>query len=150
FAMKSPARGAAGAAGSARRAGSGGADAARAARGRVGAWVASGRTRPTPLVARSTGRAPPGAAARGAPPGPARLRPGVPLAAVGARPQVLLHAGSLGGRGLAVDPGREELTRVLAAHEKNRSSLSFRSIRARCSRERTVPGSSSSARAISA
>src|SRR5215472_8168086 len=48
-----------------------------------------------------------------------------------------------------VHPLAEPFTGLIARHVKKRSSLSLRSIRARCSRERTVPSSRSSAPAIS-
>jgi len=54
----------------------------------------------------------------------------------------------LDGQGL-VDPAGKPVPRVVAAHGRKRSSLSLRSIRARCSRDRTVPGSRPSAVAIS-
>src|SRR6202040_1120009 len=48
-----------------------------------------------------------------------------------------------------VEESGERFARVVMGHGRKRSSLSFRSARARCRRERTVPSSSSSASAIS-
>ena len=47
------------------------------------------------------------------------------------------------GEGL-VQIGRQRVARLVAGHGRNRSSFSFRSARARCRRERTVPSSRSS------
>src|SRR6266850_6074282 len=86
--------------------------------------------------------------------GPAQQRDGVPEAlelapALGARRQVAVEGGALVGPEGPVDQRRERLARVVAGHDRNRSSFSFRSIRARCSLDLTVPSSSSSAAAIS-
>ena len=70
--------------------------------------------------------------------------------ALGAIVHVALHGHALLARERIVQERREELARVVVAgHRKKRSILSLRSIRARCSRERTVPSSRSRAWAIS-
>jgi hypothetical protein len=69
--------------------------------------------------------------------------------ALGAGVEVSVERATLLARERVVQPGRELLARLVAAHGKNRRSLSLRSMRARCRRERTVPTGTSSAAAIS-
>lgn len=71
------------------------------------------------------------------------------LAAARACGEMGFHHRPCVGAELAVHQRREEIPAVLAGHVRKGSSLSLISIRARCSRERTVPGSRSSAVAIS-
>ncbi len=77
------------------------------------------------------------------------LEPGQLPAALGAAVQMGRHLAPLLGREGVVQVGGEALARVVARHGRKRSSLSRRSARARCNRERTVPSSRSSTSAIS-
>ena len=70
-------------------------------------------------------------------------------AAVGATYQVRLDPRALASIERLVQQRGEKLPRLVAGHGRKRSSLSLRSIRARWSRERTVPSSRESTVAIS-
>ena len=84
----------------------------------------------------------------------AEQRDGLPQAielapALRAPVEMRLEHGALAGGQRVVHQRRAEIAGFGAVHDRKRSSFSFRSVRARESRERTVPSSRSSAAAIS-
>src|SRR5215472_5321911 len=78
-----------------------------------------------------------------------RAKPVELATAVGTARQVRLDLGVLGRVERLVHQRGEKPPRLVAGHGRNRSSLSLRSMRARWSRERTVPSSRESTEAIS-